>query len=175
MIRKLLIASLVTAVPGCGGGGGSGGSNTETPKTPKEQVSALETSGFIPQLDRGTSLTGSDANSNGVRDDIETFIAKTYSTEPRRAAALQTAKALQHALVVNLTDATAVKAVDRQISYGINCIYKRFADNSPHPARVTQELESVTTNTKERLLAYLQFNKALDGTSSALPQGDTCE
>ena len=149
MIRKLLIASLVTAVPGCGGGGGSGGSNTETPKTPKEQVSALETSGFIPQLDRGTSLTGS--------------------------AALQTAKALQHALVVNLTDATAVKAVDRQISYGINCIYKRFADNSPPPARVTQELESVTTNTKERLLAYLQFNKALDGTSSALPQGDTCE
>ena len=82
---------------------------------------------------------------------------------------------MQHALVVNLTDATAVKAVDRQISYGINCIYKRFADNSPHPARVTQELESVTTNTKEKLLAYLQFNKALDGTSSALPQGDTCE
>ena len=87
MIRKLLIASLVTAVPGCGGGGGSGGSNTETPKTPKEQVSALETSGFIPQLDRDKSLTGGDANSNGVRDDIETFIAKTFSTEPRRAAA----------------------------------------------------------------------------------------
>ena len=173
MIRQFLIASLVTAVTGCGGG--SGGSNIETPKTPKEQVSALETSGFIPQLDRGTSLTATDANSNGVRDDIETFIAKTYSTEPRRAAALQTAKALQQALVVNLADPTAEKVVDRQISYGINCIYKQFADNSPHPARVTQELESVTTNTKERLLAYLQFNKALDGTSSALPQGDTCE
>ena len=38
-----------------------------------------------------------------------------------------------------------------------------------------KELEGVTTNTKARLLAYLAYNKALDGTSSSLPVGDTCE
>ena len=176
MIKKIVVTSLVGILAGCGGGSSSG-TGADTAKTPKEQVVALETSGAIPKLDRGNTLVGTDANANGVRDDVEAILTSNYTSKIQLAAAMQTAKAMQNALTVDTTDIPAVKVVDREISRGINCIYSKFdgANNSKQPAQVAQELEAITANTKQRLLAYLQFNKALDGTSSALPEGDTCE
>jgi len=176
MIKKIFVISLVGILAGCGGGGSSG-TAADTSKTPKEQVMALETSGAIPKLDRGNTLVGTDANANGVRDDVEAFVTSNYTTSIQRTAAMQTAKAMQQALNVDKADILAVKVVAREISRGINCIYTKFdgANGAKQPAQVAQELEAITANTKQRLLAYLQFNKALDGTSSALPEGDSCE
>ncbi len=146
--------------------------------TAKEQLMAIEASGAIPKLERGNTLLGTDANANGVRDDVEAILTSNYTSSIQLAAAMQTAKAMQNALTVDTADIPAVKAVDREISRGINCIYSKFdgANGSKQPAQVAQELEAITTaSTKQRLLAYLQFNKALDGTSSALPEGETCE
>lgn len=174
MIKITFIAFLVSVLSGCGGGSSNG---TDTAKTPKEQVAALESSGAIPHLERGIELTGMDTNANGIRDDIDSIITSKYTLSTQRDAAMQTAKAMQNALTVDKTDIAAVKVIDREISKAINCIYSTFDGEVGlnQPARVVQELESITANTKQRLLAYLQFNKALDGTSSALPEGDTCE
>lgn len=194
-MKKLLFTTLLMgALAGCGGGdgggpiggngtgngSGQGGGNppvTEPTQTPVQKVAALETSGAIPQLERTASVSGGDTNTNGVRDDIDAYITSQYSSAPQRAAAQQMAKALQKSLLVNPQDINAVKSIDREISRGINCIYAKFdgANGSQPPAKVAQVLESLTTNTKERLLAYLNYNKALDGTSSALPEGDSCE
>jgi hypothetical protein len=38
-----------------------------------------------------------------------------------------------------------------------------------------RELESMTTNTKERLQAYLAYNKAQSGSVSTEPEGATCD
>lgn len=187
-IKMVLVASLVGSIVACGGGdgnssgGGGGGGGGGTPsgpgvtQTPAEKIAALESSGEIPKLERGPDISGPDSNTSGVRDDIESLLAAEY-TGARLAAAMQTARAFQKALLVDIEDINAVKVVDREISRGINCIYSHFdgADGSKQPGQVTQELESMTANTKDRLLAYLKYNKALDGTSSALPEGDTCE
>jgi hypothetical protein len=176
MIKKIFVTSLTGIIVGCGGWDSSG-TTANTAKTPKEQIMALEASGEIPKLERGNALVGADINANGVRDDVEAIINSSYPSSIQRAAAMQTAKAMQNALTVDKADSLAVKAADREISRGINCVYSNFdgANGSKQPAQVVQELEAITTNTKQRLLAYLQFNKALDGTSSALPEGDTCE
>lgn len=186
-IKILLIASLVGSIVACGGGdgdshGGGGGGGGGTPpgpgvtQTPAEKIAELESSGEIPKLERGPDISGTDSNTSGVRDDIESLLTAEY-TGAQLAAALQTAKAFQKALLVDIEDINAVKVVDREISRGINCIYSHFdgADGSKQPGQVAQELESMTANTKDRLSAYLKYNKALDGTSSALPEGDTCE
>lgn len=157
-----------------------GGSSKDDPPPPpltaKQQIVALEDAGGIPKLDRSPTLTGTDSDGNGVRDDIDSYLAAHYPQAPQRAAALQTAKAMQKAMTVDKNDVLAVKAVDRELARGINCIYARFAaGGDTPPSRVTREVESVTANTKERLLAYLALSKALDGTSSALPEGDTCD
>jgi hypothetical protein len=90
---------------------------------------------------------------------------------------MQAARALQATLLVDTQDITAAKTASRQVMYSIKCIFSRFPGppSSPDPDRVVDELEGVTTNTKARLLAYLAYNKALDGTSGSLPEGDTCE
>lgn len=145
--------------------------------SPQAQLAALEAAGTIPTLERGGSLAGIDTNGNGVRDDVEAYITAKYPDAPQRAAAMQAASALQAALFVNVQDVAAAKDVSRRVTSAARCIFSRFPGppTSQYPARVMKELEGVTTNTKARLLAYLAYNKALDGTSSSLPVGDTCE
>lgn len=141
------------------------------------QLAALEAAGKIPKLERGPTLKGIDENGNGVRDDIDAYIIAQYSIPTQRAAAVQTAKALQTAMLVAPQDITAAKDASRRISNAVNCIFSQFSGgvNSKEPARVVRELEAITANTKARLLAYLAYNKTLDGTSFALPDGGTCE
>jgi hypothetical protein len=176
MIKTIFVISIIGILSGCVGESDSS-TSAEKAKTQKERVADQEASGAIPKLNRDNSIAGTDTNANGVRDDVEAFITSNYTSSIQRAAAMQTARALQHALTVDTTDKSAVKVADQEISKGINCIYSKFdgTNGSKRPAQVLQELESITTNTKQRLLAYLRFNKALDGTTSALTDGDTCE
>jgi len=179
---KLLVAAAVLLLSGCSGGSGGsegsgGGAPATTGQTPKEKIATLEASGAIPKLDRSSTISGIDANANGVRDDIEAYITSNYTVAPQKAAAIQTAKAVQATLLVDTTNITAVKEANIKLSKAVHCTYLRFdgSNSSKTPAQVSQEIESMTTNTKERLKAYLNFNKALDGTSWAMPEGDTCE
>lgn len=145
--------------------------------TPKERIAALEDQGALPKLDRSSDVQGPDVNANGIRDDVETYIATNYTSTPQRAAAEQFARVIQSAMLVDNTDAAAAKAIALRGSRAVNCIYSHFDGNagSKQPAAVVEELKSVSTNTKARLLAYLAYSKALDGTTGALPEGDTCE
>lgn len=175
----MLIALFIITITGCGGsgGGGNGEVSSDEEATPVRQITALEESGAIPQLERSNSIAGEDMDSDGVRDDIEEFIDANYLAAPQRAAVIQSAKALQEAVLVDVSDVIAVKEINRKISRSDHCIYSQFdgTNDSKQPAQVSQEIESLTTNTKERLLAYLAFSKALDGTSWTTPEGDTCE
>ena len=147
-----MIASLVATLTGCGGGSS-------------------------PILDRGNTIAGTDANADGIRDDINDYINNNYSAGPRRKAAIQSAKALQKALLTDKTDILVVKEVNRGIARADTCIFAQFdgKNNSKNPWRVSIEMEEMTTNTKKRLLAYHAFNKALSGTSWTMPSGNSCE
>ena len=184
-LRPLAAAVLLTLTLAACGGGGGGSSEPEAPTTPPvqteptaaENIAALEASGAIPKLDRSAQVKGTDANSNGVRDDIDTYIAAKYSQQAQRAALTQFAAALQSSLLANKADASAVKALSVRGSRAINCIYTRFdgKNGTAHPSAAAQEVISITTNTKERLIAHLAFSKALDGAVLTLPEGNTCE
>ena len=62
-------------------------------------------------------------------------------------------------------------------SRAVHCVYTRFTadDGELQPGAVMASLRGVSANTKERLKAYLAFSKALDGTTSTIPEGNTCE
>ncbi len=140
----------------------------------------LELPETLPNLEREPTLVGvdnDDNDDNGIRDDIERYIDNNYIELDQKQAVEQYVKALQQTLIIDLTDINAVKSANRKLSEADHCIYSRFdgSNNSKQPAQVSQELESITTNTKERLLAYLAFARALDGTSWSIPKGDTCE
>ena len=142
-----------------------------------QRVDGLEASGAIPKLDRGPSLEGIDANGNGIRDDIDAFIERNYSTEAQRRAARQFAVNLQKILLVNKADKLALRQVETEGGRAVHCVALRFRDStgSQQPAAVGQQLESLTANTKDRFKAYLAYSKAMDGAVLSLPEGDTCD
>ncbi len=168
----LAVAAAIVALSACGGGS----SSVSPDATPKTRIQGLEESGAIPKLDRTDTVAGIDANANGIRDDVEAYVSAQYRTTEQKSAANQFASVMQAAMLVNKDDLPAVKAVSVRGARAVNCIYSHFnVDGDKMAAAVVEEIRSISTNTKPRLLAYLAYSKALDGTSGALPEGNTCE
>ena len=126
--------------------------------------------------DTGPTLGGIDANTNGVRDDIERHIEKKYTVPAQRKAAMQTARALQQTLLVNTNDVQALDSVSQMGMHAANCRGLIFPglEGLKEVSHMSDEIEALTTNTKERRRAYLAYNKAVSGTVSQLPKGNTC-
>lgn len=176
---KPLVLILPLLLAACGGGGSAlaTAGPVPVPLTPQQQLAALEVNGALPILDRSPSLAGPDANANGVRDDVDAYIAENYTVPVVRAAVQQMAGTLQSKLLVDLTDSAAVHALSVRSMAAVNCVFDRFEEtNSPSsPEMAIKDIQSITMNTKQRLLKYLAFSKSLDGTTMALPKGNTCE
>lgn len=155
------------------------GSDTPPP-TDTPTLESLEASGQLPRLDRSDDVIGPDANNNRIRDDIDQYIAIRFSKTSEASAARQAAKATQKVLTLDLaadSNGTKTRQVNQEISRATACIYSVFGQpgSGTEPAVASQELEAITFNTESRLQAYMNFNKALDGTSWSLPEGDSCE
>ena len=175
MKHTLLLAALITlSLTACGSGGSS-----PTPLTDAQKIAALEASGDLPKLDRTDTIAGIDANANGVRDDIEAIITQKYMQADQRAAAMQYAFAIQAAMLADTNDKAAVKSISLKTSRASRCLFLKFdPTNDPSnsaPFVAANELRSITTNTKKRLLAFLAFDKALDGSVLSGQKGNTCE
>jgi hypothetical protein len=166
MFKKIFISmAAVFLLIGCGGDGGN------------DSQGGKKQSDELPILDRSANLTGVDDNQNGIRDDIEKYIVENYSDEGQKKALFQFAKVMQENLLVDVTDMIAVKKVSIKGSRAMHCIFLKFDEKkgAENPDIAWRKIRSMTTNTKERLKTYLRYNKALDGTASSLPRGDTCE
>ena len=130
----------------------------------------------LPELDRTNTVEGIDADRNGIRDDIDGYIKNTYPAPEQQKAVSQYARSLQSKLLIDHKDRNAVRASSKVSSKAIGCIYEKIPQGkSPNAARVVQETLSLTTNTKQRLMAYLAYNKAMDGMVISLPSENVCE
>jgi len=114
---------------------------------------------------------------NAVRDDIAIYIDQHYPNAPLQSAVGQLARTLQQAMEVDTDDKNAVRAVSALSSRAINCLYLRY-DQRPegkHPAAIVSELEALTANTPALRKQYAAYNRALSGSVSTLPDGNTCD
>jgi len=106
------------------------------------------------------SIAGVDANANGVRDDVEQYIANTYaspSDAETKAALMQYAKVLQATLVDTETPAQANATVAAQhfqdLTSAYQCLGARRPDDWP---LLEAELRDVMLDTEARQMAYLK-------------------
>ncbi|WP_157008344.1 hypothetical protein [Xenophilus azovorans] len=153
-------------------GGGSAGTATSPPL--REQIAALEQSGGYPKLDRSGDIAGPDANANGVRDDIESWINMQSLSDLQKRALLQKARALQNTLLVDLNDRTALQKAGEGLMASTNCGSLHF---SPYRefSNLAGQIEAMTANTRQRAERYMKYNAARSGSSTRLPDGNTCE
>lgn len=178
----LLALSTGVALAGCGGGKGAGTSPKTPPPppepTPQEKIAQLEASGQLPQLERLPLLGGIDGNNDGVRDDIADHIRKTYTDPVQYRAAMQVARAFQATLLVDIHDHLALREVSEAVGRAIACIHREGFPGKSDGAKGSQmrrEIRDMTTNTKERLQAFLAYNKAMSGSVWTPPEGNVCE
>ena len=123
------------------------------------------------------SLVGDDVNNNGIRDDVDAYIAQHYPEPAQRKAAEQFARAMQLAITKGAISRDAARLVGRKSSEAISCLFERFDSKKgdPDPTAVGTKLIDITVNTRERRKAYRAYSKNLDGTSWGSPDSGTCE
>jgi hypothetical protein len=120
------------------------------------------------------TVAGIDSNNNGIRDDVERWIAQTYpSSAKMRAAAAQVALSFQdrvtsNGLTVNTAYQRAVIATN-----AMSCLIKSSEDT-----RVPDDLKGIMAaqlNTRQRTNAYISFESTLGSRAFKMPKGDTCD
>lgn len=150
--------------------------DTPPPPTPTlaQQIKTLEGSGAYPKLDQSNSIKGPDQNLNGVRDDIDTWIAAQPITEQQKRAATQVAVSLQKTLTVDLNDKVALQAGADEGILSQACLRDAYLPNFGENTKIVRKIEAMTANTRERSLRYMQYNSARSGSSTSAPTNYTC-
>jgi hypothetical protein len=118
------------------------------------------------------TVAGVDANTNGIRDDVELAIFKEYPSSARtRAVLLQYAHALQLEVTQDLVNTGTVVAVAQVGSKASKCVGKFVPrENLQEFARITQTYTDFVTkkqiNTPERDEAQKRFYEKIDSYAS---------
>jgi hypothetical protein len=123
--------------------------------------------------EKAKELVGADANKNGIRDDIETYIDAKPGTTPQKQSMRMVSKAMTAAMLSPAHDANALRDATTALNMAVACIWKSYpadvADN------VVSEMRKVTVNTKARYDAYMNYSRLLSGSVIKLPRQVTCD
>lgn len=107
------------------------------------------------------TVQGVDADGDGLRDDVQIHIYKTYADASVRAATVRLAKAFQALLVTGTSNSTALAAAV-SMNRAIDCLY--FLDNARFGDHV-DDVEEAVVNTGARARAYAKAGAFLSGGS----------
>jgi hypothetical protein len=116
------------------------------------------------------TLEGIDSDGDGLRDEIQRYIALTYPDDTNARGALR-----QRALILSdaLRDATSESAAVahfEQIGRAAECL--RFFKGDEEASRMSKELRAEFLNTRKRSLAYIQFDSQLGNHVFEFPAKD---
>lgn len=107
-----------------------------------------------------STLEGIDADSDGIRDDIQRYIALTYPDSPLTQLALRDIAQAAFPSVIQSGDNNQSFDNAQRWHRAVECLYYV----RPHDAKTAAgELLARILNTRQRSLAYLAFNAQLEG------------
>ena len=136
------------------------------------ELANLEDRGVIPRLDTGTTVEGTDADDNGIRDDIEAFIDFLPISETQKDASLSYARSFQQELLVDLGDEVEINLTIQNTMVAMKCLQSRSPERWQD---LVDAISNVSLNTEERITRYLTYSEAISRSVIRLPSGNTCE
>jgi predicted small secreted protein len=136
--------------------------------TDSEKYKQLEENGIVPKLDRSDDIAGPDNDHNGIRDDVDEYIDSHYTDVKRRKAAQQLARMYQDMLTVDKSDRDKAKEISRRGMLAIHC-------GNSVDVGLYDTIKPLVLNTRKRVKEFYKYDSLLDGTTTTLPEGDTCE
>ena len=180
--RTCAVICVCTLFSACGGdkAASSAGSAPVSPRTPssasvKEEIQALEASGQLTKLDRSSDLKGPDQDNNGIRDDIDAWIAAQPITEVQKRAAQQAARVMQLEILARTDNKAELDQLGNASMAAVKCLGDSFKPDYQKGLDLSAQIEAITANTKERAKQYIAYNRARSGSVTELPSGNTCE
>jgi MFS superfamily sulfate permease-like transporter len=146
-----------------------------------DTIKQLEAEGKLPVLDTSDSVAGTDADKNGIRDDIDAYIEQQQYSPEIKAAVQQKAKSYQKVVTTDLLNQAAIDASRMSVQRSNKCMFDRFeasplgADGFTDASLIMDKLKAMTLNTKQRLTAWYEFDKKMDGQVFSQVQGEPCD
>ena len=149
---------------------GCGGSDEveEIEDTIEAGLQAMIDRGLMPQLDTTETLGGVDADADGLRDDIKSWIDTLAINNDQKQVTIGNAKAMQTLMLVDLNDAQAVNNVDNDLVMSVVCMADEFGA-SAEGITLMRDVESYTGNTQLRYEKYAAYNNMMNGSVTTLP------
>ncbi len=173
-MRLLLSGCLLLSA--CGGSDKSAISSiAAVPSSVAAQIQSLERRGQVPKLGSSTDIEGPDTDNNGIRDDIDAWIAAQPITDTQKKAAQQMARVHQAKILADLNDKAALQALGERSAASVVCLGDVFMPEYQKGYDLGSQLEAMMANTKERAKQYIAYNRARSGSVTELPSGNTCE
>lgn len=154
--NSIPLTILLLLVAACSGGGGSSPAPNPTPPSVSAPLPPDPGSAGL------ATIAGRDSNNNGVRDDLERYIALTYPNPVEagtRAAMTQYVKAEQ-TMLLDAADPQKSMANAINLGHAIECLL------AIRPADFNQaftQLDGQVLNTDNRVDAYLTADEKLGG------------
>lgn len=141
--------------------------------TANEPIQYLQNNGRSKKLEGAMDIKGVDVKSNGIREDVDAYIEAMEVTLIQKKSIRQFARSIQTTLIVDTQNKESLQNANVNISRAVQCISLNFPDIKKRAA-ITNAIERITVNTKERASQYTKFNTAVSGLVSKLQSGDTC-
>jgi hypothetical protein len=174
MSKRFSVATgclLVLLLVGCSGNGAATLAPVTAANASDTALKQLQSQGKVPTLDVTTSVTGTDSDGNGVRDDIDKYIAGLSDSAAQKKALTQLAQAVQSTLTVDVTDPNALARISMALNRGDTCVWQQYTAGQTAKALT---IEEVTIDTSARLVAYEKYNAARHGATVAGISGSAC-
>lgn len=161
MIKTLIPLTLVVAaLNGC--------TDAQSADSTAEGLAAQETVAQLARAAASENSTGpriGHGQLSGMREDVASYIQRTYPLPFLMPHMLNMARALELSMHVDLSDKEQVRKVARQYSLALGCVYEVTGKNptSPHPALIAETVAAATFNTTDRRRAEVAYSKAASG------------
>lgn len=170
MFKHAILLSLLLSLTACSGGGSKSTTNTTSPTSPNGTAALLP-----PEPDRienNKTLEGIDSDGDGVRDDVQRLIFKTYTSTVKRALSLAYAKETRKKYISPPSTTQEARKMVEQIHKVADCIYSKKGMSFDDRSALIDLLVASHADTSARMKAYLSFDRLLHGESFSLPISD---
>jgi hypothetical protein len=124
---------------GCGGGGGGDGGNTNSSNT--QTINGIAVPPLPEPTRNNSTLAGIDTNNNGVRDDVERYIATKFGDNKTKFDVIMVHASTEQAALISKEQ----KKIDAHVN-SLACLGSLVKEAS--------EVTKVALNTPERKKAY---------------------
>jgi hypothetical protein len=167
----LVVLLALTLLYGCGGGGGDSDSSSGngSSQSQDDSGSAPDDSGLPPDPGEAgkATLEGIDSDNDGIRDDVQRYLATAYSDSPKIKEWFgEVAKADQKMIFLH-NDRERLLQVTREKNRYLDCIYI-IQDDLNMTMKEIGEYKAILYNTNDRIDSYSSIQKALSGASFRL-------